>query len=341
MSKTPEPITSISVVMAVCNGQRYLPEQLHSIGEQDLQPTELVVGDDQSDDDTLACIQAFARAHPGVAVRVERNARRLGVAANFEQTVRRARGDIVVFSDQDDIWRSDRLARLVGVLTADPDCTHVFSDGSLIDGAGVSLKGSLFGRIDFGPDERSAFTSGEGLQVLLRRNVVTGATLAVRRTVLQAVLPFEPGWMHDYYIALMLGAVGKGVMLGEPLIRYRLHAGQQVGVARNSWSSALAYARKQSAEHCRAEARAWQAIRPRLAAAGVDADAPVLAQIDHKVAFLMVRAAMRDTPIKAPALITRLMLRGQYGRYSLGLKQAAVDALSAALAWQGFRSTSR
>jgi glycosyltransferase involved in cell wall biosynthesis len=323
---------SVTVVMATFNGATYLPEQLASIGAQDLQPTELVVGDDQSDDDTLACIESFAKAHPGIAVRAERNARRLGVAANFEQAVRRARGDIVVFSDQDDIWRSDRLARLVGVLVADPGCTHVFSDGSLIDAAGTRLEGSLFGRIDLGADERRAFASGESLQVLLRRNVVTGATLAVRRTALQAILPFEPGWMHDYYIALMLGAVGKGVLLEEPLIHYRLHAEQQVGVAQNSWTAAVAYARKQSAAHCQAEARAWRAIRPRLVAAGVDADAPVLGQIDRKETFLDARAMLRERPSLAPMLMIRLLHTGQYKIYSLGWKQVAVDVISTLMA---------
>lgn len=332
MTCTDKPRSTVSVVMATCNGARFLRQQLDSIAAQSMLPDELIVGDDLSADASVKIIQEFARQNPRIDVRLETNTYRLGSTANFEAAVRRCRGDIIIFSDQDDQWLPQRIERLTSVLTQESRASYAFSDGMLMDEAGQALGSSLFSSLDFSPRERHRFSTGQALQVLMRRNVVTGATLAVRRGALNALLPFEPGWVHDYYIAIALATLAHGVLVDEPLIRYRLHGGQQIGVARASFAAALAYARKQDEAQCLAEAEKFENIGRRLASWGVPVSHEVFALLRAKVEFNRMRARMRARPVGAPLLIARALLRNWYQQYSLGWKQVLVDLLAVAVA---------
>ena len=53
---------SVSVIVVVKNGERYLASALDSIFKQEYQPLEVLVVDDHSSDGTAA----IARSHPGV-----------------------------------------------------------------------------------------------------------------------------------------------------------------------------------------------------------------------------------------------------------------------------------
>jgi len=97
--------------MATYNGARFLRQQLDSFATQTRLPDELVVGDDGSDDDTLAILGDFARSAP-FPVRIHRNPRNLGFADNFLQTAERCEGDWIALSDQDDIWHPQKIERI-------------------------------------------------------------------------------------------------------------------------------------------------------------------------------------------------------------------------------------
>ena len=331
-------LPTVSVAVATFNGQRYLAEQLQSMVAQTRVPDEIVFGDDGSTDGTEAIVQAFATAHPHIAVRWHRNARNLGSSANFEAIVRRCTGDVVVFSDQDDAWFPQRVERLLAAMASRPHCMAAFSNGLLMDGDGNALPGSLFDSIDFGPAERQRFAAGGTLDVLLRRNVVTGAAMAVRRDALQAAMPFCAGWTHDYLIAVVVACIGELALVDEPLVRYRLHAAQQVGVAQGSAAAVLRYARKQSAAWVADEARQWQDLSAHVQGL-LQGDAPrrydVVRGMAAKAAFLQRRATLRRQPWAAPFSVAVGLLQGGYARFSLGWKQAVVDLVSAALALRG------
>jgi Glycosyl transferase family 2 len=321
------PANSISVALATCNGGRYLPAQLASMAEQDRRPDEIVVGDDQSTDDTAQVVERFAATHD-IPVRWQRNATRLGTSANFESIVRRCRGDIIVFSDQDDVWLPHRLSRTTGAFAENPNSSYLFSDAVFIDSGGRPLKGTVFSAGPVPVDERRQFQQGNELEPQLRHNLVLGATLAVRRTALERILPFEPGWVHDYYIALALSALGRGTLLDEPLIQYRRHADQQISVAGGSLKAVLALARRQNAEHCRQEARKFERLRERLLAAGLDPARPIVGALSAKARFCQMRAQMKERPARAPALLWRAWRGGDYRSYALGWRQALLDVVS-------------
>jgi len=109
------PRATVSVALCTYNGAAYLGEQLDSIVAQSRPPDELVVCDDGSTDGTVGLLQAFVPEAP-FPVRLYRNERNRGFAKNFERAISLCTGDFIALSDQDDVWKPEKLARLATAL---------------------------------------------------------------------------------------------------------------------------------------------------------------------------------------------------------------------------------
>ncbi len=318
----------VSVAMATYNGARFLPAQLESIAAQTVVPDELVVGDDGSTDATEQAFAEFARRAP-FPVRFTRNARRLGPAQNFVATMERCAGDVLVLSDQDDVWLPARVQRTLEVLAANPGAAYVFSDGELIDEDGAPSPGRLWERAFFDEERQREFLAHRGADVLLRTNVVTGATMGVRRSALASALPIPPGWIHDAWMAFVLELQHGAVPIPEPLIRYRQHANQQIGVLGRSPKAVLALLRRHDAAFFRAQAENYRVLAERVAQLATPGAADAARNSRRKAEVLDDRAAFRDRPVRAAGKLVGALLRGDYDRFGLGVKQAAFDAAGA------------
>lgn len=318
---------TLSVALTTYNGCPFIGPQLESIAAQTRPPDEIVIGDDQSNDGTPLVAERFA-VTSAIPTHLQRNAARLGIARNFEHVVRRCSGEIVVFADQDDVWMPHRLAAIEAALRAEPDALGVFSNGLFIDERGAALPGTLFDKCAFDTDARLRFRADGAVAELVRRNVVTGATLAVRRSALLPLLPFDGFWPHDYYMALGLSVLGRLLVIEEPLIHYRRHARQHIGFPAKSWRGVLQLVRGQSAAACAQESLAFEQLRQRLIALGVDARAPVIEVLDGKRRLLAQRAEMRTWRRRAPALMWRGLREGGYRNFSIGWKQLVIDLVA-------------
>ncbi|MDZ4695335.1 MAG: glycosyltransferase family 2 protein [Deltaproteobacteria bacterium] len=321
---------SVSVVMATFNGAPYLSAQLQSIAGQTRVPDEIWIGDDGSTDDTLQIAERFRDG--GLPIQIVRQAPQLGSTRNFESLLPRCTGDVVLFSDQDDVWHPGRVARSVAELQSHPSAPYVFSDARIVDEAGKAVGTTLFSGARFADAEQEAFNRGEGWRVLLRRNVVTGATLAVRRGALLAVLPIAAGWVHDAWIAWILEATTPGRIIREPLIDYRRHSAQQIGAFVPTLSGALAWLQRPRADGFEAEADAHMRLLERLKSTirteHARNAAMVVAAIERKVAFLRRRAATVRARLMRPLLLGNPARLTDYREFALGWRSLVVDALS-------------
>jgi glycosyltransferase involved in cell wall biosynthesis len=218
--------------MCTYNGAAYLSEQLASLAAQTRLPDELVVCDDGSDDGrTLEIVKAFARKSP-FQVRLSVNRRTLGSKKNFEKAIRRCRGDIILLCDQDDVWDQNKLAHIADAFSSTPEAGLVFTDAEVVDERLQTIAASLWESGNFASECRGLIRPANVFPALFRGNFVTGATLAFRSKFKRLVLPIpdETILQHDAWIALIVSAVAGVVALNEPLIRYRQHPGQQIGV---------------------------------------------------------------------------------------------------------------
>lgn len=108
------PAPTVSVVVPVRDGARYLGAALASVLTQDVPPLEVVVVDDGSADASAAIASAA-----GPSVRVLRGPFS-GAAAARNAGVATARGEVLAFLDHDDLWAPRRLARQVATLRREP-----------------------------------------------------------------------------------------------------------------------------------------------------------------------------------------------------------------------------
>lgn len=224
----------ISVALCTYNGEKYIRQQLESIFLQTMSVTEIVVMDDCSSDSTLQIIHELDRQNPGV-LRVFKNDQNVGFVKNFEKALRECSGDYIFFSDQDDVWHSNKVERVISFLDAS-GMWGVFTNGELIDGDGIKLRKTLFESLDVEKYLSQKVVEPDLFTMLsFNSNFVTGATLAVTKEAKQVILPFRTSKniYHDHFIALKLSAMGMFACLNECLISYRIHQKQQIGIGKN------------------------------------------------------------------------------------------------------------
>ena len=146
----------ISVAMCTYNGAQYLKEQLDSIVKQTRLPNEVVVCDDGSIDATLQLLDKFKEITP-FSVRIYRNKTNLGPTKNFEEAISLCRGDIIVLSDQDDIWVPYKLETLERAFEKYSDIGYIFSNAWVVDKKSRFVGDTIWNRISFTIRDRSSF----------------------------------------------------------------------------------------------------------------------------------------------------------------------------------------
>lgn len=219
---------SIGVVVATRDGAPYLGEQLRSIINGSTVPDHVLVSDDDSRDETVAIAEELLAAS-GIPYEIVRNSPPLGVARNVAAAIARRDEDIVVLADQDDRWHGDRLERAVRHFS-DPAVVLSHGDADLVDARGSSIGATLLGRLEVSAVDRMAVNEGHAFETYLRRNLATGATMAVRRSAVADALDIPETWIHDEWFAAVASTRGRVVLDERPLIDYRLHGANQIGV---------------------------------------------------------------------------------------------------------------
>ena len=217
------------VVLCTFNGEAFVAEQVAGVLAQ-LQPVdEIVVSDDASTD---ACVDRVREALAGFGgdLRIHVNPATLGVVRNFETALRLAKGDVCFLCDQDDVWRADKVQWMVAAFAREPQLMLLHSGARIIDKSGARTGATLLSELRVRARDLAAYDAGDALSVLLHRNIVTGATVAVRRELLDLALPIPEGYWHDEWLALIAAAVGSIRRIDEPLIDYRIHKGNQAGL---------------------------------------------------------------------------------------------------------------
>jgi glycosyltransferase involved in cell wall biosynthesis len=110
--------------MCTYNGAAFVREQLESILAQTVLPAQIVVSDDGSSDATLDEVRRVltpARIRDtGITVDILTRKKPLGVTGNFEAAMAACTGEFIALSDQDDVWRSNRLEVLLAAFD-EPD----------------------------------------------------------------------------------------------------------------------------------------------------------------------------------------------------------------------------
>ena len=225
----------VSVAICTCNGGQFIREQLESIFNQTLQPGEIILCDDLSDDNTVEIAREVS-ADFNFPIEIFQNNSRLGVARNFCQAISLCRGDLIALSDQDDIWLPGKLEKMSGWLSqpANTNIQVLFTDLEIVDSRLTSLGRTMWEHLGFNEKLRKRWRKGKALEVMiLNGNFTTGASVIFRSSFFKRNASFiekpHSRWIHDGLIALSAARESGIDFIEEPLVLYRQHEKQLIG----------------------------------------------------------------------------------------------------------------
>ena len=203
---------SISVALAYYNGEKYIKEQVDSILPQLGERDELIISVDGATEDSRAILNIMRKKDE--RIRIVKGPGK-GVVQNVDRLLRLCGGDIIFLADQDDVWASDKVEKVMAVFNKNPGVTAVLHDAVLMDGEARLL------------DEKSMFSfrhSRTGMMKNIIRNSYVGCCMAFRRELVPIICPIpKEMYMHDFWIGMVAEQMGEVRLIHEPLLYYRRH----------------------------------------------------------------------------------------------------------------------
>lgn len=203
---------SVSVLMPVYNGERFVGEAIESILCQSLESFELIVIDDGSTDRTSEILDLYSRRDARVRVVRQPNS---GIVAALNTGLEVVRGRFVARMDADDVAMPDRLQIQAGFLEKNADYVAV--------GSSYALIGSITGLV------RKPKTNRGCLACLILQSCFGHPTVMMRTETLRLnkiCYETEFQYAEDYRLWTVLCSHGKLANLGMPLLSYRIHDSQ-------------------------------------------------------------------------------------------------------------------
>lgn len=322
--------------MCTYNGAEFLPAQWESILAQSRKPDEIVICDDGSSDETRSLLEQLAK-QSSIPVTLRFNETNLGSVKNFEQAILLCTGEIIALSDQDDVWRSDKLQLIEDAFTNHPAAGLVFSDAEIVDENLEPLGKRMWSEVCFEAHKQRLIARGRALEVLITGWTVTGATMAFRSAFVNLSLPIPDGiaMIHDGWIALTIAAVAEVIAIDEPLIKYRQHGKQQIGAParpelksqpRGVQAIETAFRRRNSSADLH---KTLETLEERLLGHAREYDTrKALAFVSDYAFHLNVRANLPQRRLNRLPRILRELLTLRYHEYANGFKSAAKDLVS-------------
>ena len=214
----------ISVVMSTYNGEKYINEQLESIYRQTRQPDEVLINDDCSQDNTISIVQNFIEKHNLDSTWfITKNKCNKGCTLNFLDGAMNASGDVIFYSDQDDIWEQSKVEEMINGFVEYPDMLACCCLQNYIDEAGerisvkfefmsnIPIHNKMFQKVPL--DEQVKFNKSPGLCLAIRKNLI----MECRNLILDYDLT------HDLPIGTIAAIHDGYYVLNRKLMNYRLH----------------------------------------------------------------------------------------------------------------------
>jgi glycosyltransferase involved in cell wall biosynthesis len=214
----------IEILMSTFNGECFVEQQLQSILDQTSSDWRLTVRDDGSSDETVRIVQRYVESNPDRIRMLEVGTENLGACMSFARLMDHAESEYVMFSDQDDVWFPDKIARTFQKFK-EMEERHgkniplmVFTDATVVDEGLNVMAPSMWAYKNSAPD------IARRLNRLLLMNPANGCTMMVNRALLNRALPVpREAIMHDVWLVLVAAVFGNVGYVPNPTLFYRQH----------------------------------------------------------------------------------------------------------------------
>jgi|GEM_PF-502731 glycosyltransferase involved in cell wall biosynthesis len=223
-------MAKICIALATYNGEKYLSKMLDSLVMQTRKADLVIAVDDGSKDRSVEILQEYQERLPLQITALQQNG---GHRAAFSKALEIAKkqlneNDLVALADQDDIWLPNKLDILEkNIETPNENGKKpilVYGDAQIIDAKGNVIDKSwrkLAHICTMLPTK--AHIAGT--------NNVTGCLSLFRASLLSKITPIPTAVnVHDAWISLIAQKQGSVRPIDEPVVQYRLHDNNSVGL---------------------------------------------------------------------------------------------------------------
>lgn len=214
----------VQILMSTYNGEKYLVEQIESILKQDYTNFSLLIRDDGSTDNTVTIIEKYAKVDCRITYYHGNN---IGVINSFFDLLKNAdiTMDYYSLSDQDDVWKVDKLSRAVEKLKINKAIPTLYCGNVILVNQALQPIVSTIRKAKIIPNFGNA----------LVENINFGCTSVFNSELLDLVKKHIPEFtiMHDWWLYLSASAFGKVIYDEESFILYRQHEDNVIGSKTN------------------------------------------------------------------------------------------------------------
>lgn len=307
-------MATTSVLIATWNGEKFIKEQLESIGSQTRLPDEIIISDDGSTDNTIE-IARCALALGSIPFKIVTSNGRNGSSRNFCNGLSHCKNDLIFFCDQDDIWNANKIEILASTLESNEDISYCFTDAALVNSDLSPIGLNLWESLDIKDTIARYNLASDQMDVLFHQPIVTGATSAFRRIAINSCQPFPPEWIHDRWCSTLLATMlHRGIAIEIPTILYRQHHEQQVGGNGMSALQRWKHIRHTSAKKIEIESLMWEILHSR-----IDESSIWKQRVIEKISHFRVRSEIsKSNFIKSFYLSAHELINRRY-QYSDGI----------------------
>ena len=199
---------NVSVAIATYNGEKYIEKQLKSIVSQLDVSDEVIVSDDGSTDDTIRIVEKFCSEFQNIKVVV---GPQKGIVRNFMNAIAYCKNDIIVFSDQDDIWCDSKIKETKDFFEKNPKVKVLLHNAELMKENELIKERLLKYR--------------KGFFINLIKSCYWGCCMASKREFLDKYFDeYSDGIAHDQIIGLLGEKLNVCAYMDKTLIYHRIHA---------------------------------------------------------------------------------------------------------------------
>lgn len=209
---------NVAILLATCQGEAYLADQLDSFESQSHSNWRVYASDDGSRDKTLSILETYQEKWARDRLSVCRGPQS-GFVANFMSMVGNTdiQADYFAFSDQDDIWEDNKLESALQRLgEVPPDTPALYcSRTTLVDRNNREIQLSTL------------FSEAPGFSNALVQSIGGGNTMVFNkaaRALLGKTCSYMPDISHDWWAYMLVSGCGGYVFYDpNPKVRYRQH----------------------------------------------------------------------------------------------------------------------
>ena len=260
----------IDILLPTYNGEKYIRQQLDSLFAQSDSGWKLLIRDDGSKDRTVAIIQEYQHRFPDKIKIITDDKGNLGITNNVFELLWNSTGEYVMLCDQDDVWFPNKISKSRELISLKekqqgkvPILIH--TESLVVD---ENLKPISAGA-EYHRNEKSKEKSKEKIEEkinsefinkyykslmnqcgyhkyrtsfgnLLLLNSVQGATIIMNKALKTELEPLKQtkirkNLVHDSIISSVASIFGNIYFYKIPLMYYRQHGRNAVGINHNSW----------------------------------------------------------------------------------------------------------